>query len=145
MLDPRVTSPYKPVTFYPPQSPASPVGGAASTSHPREPAAAASLPSRHGFHRRLHVLWPALRAERRRQRTGRRIRHGYPIPRATRPSPAHQVCLDLAPDAASAWILEPPGFHLHAWIGPGRMTTHVAAVGRFDGPHPFHDGGKLID
>ena len=64
---------------------------------------------------------------------------------STAPSPAHQVCLDLAPDAASAWILEPPGFHLHAWSGPGRMVTHVAAVGRFDGPYPFHDGGKLID
>jgi 3',5'-cyclic AMP phosphodiesterase CpdA len=64
---------------------------------------------------------------------------------STAPSPAHQVCLDLAPDAASAWILEPPGFHLHAWSGPGRMVTHVAAVGRFDGPNPFHDGGKLID
>jgi 3',5'-cyclic AMP phosphodiesterase CpdA len=64
---------------------------------------------------------------------------------STAPSPAHQICLDLASDAASAWILEPPGFHLHAWLGPGRMVTHVAAVGRFDGPHPFHDGGKLID
>ena len=52
---------------------------------------------------------------------------------STAPSPAHQVCL------------EPPGFHLHAWSGPGHMVTHVAAVGRFDGPHPFHDGGKLID
>jgi 3',5'-cyclic-AMP phosphodiesterase len=64
---------------------------------------------------------------------------------STAPSPAHQVCLDLAPDAASAWILEPPGFHLHAWSGPGRMVTHVAVIGAFDGPHPFHDGGKLID
>lgn len=64
---------------------------------------------------------------------------------STAPSPAHQVCLDLAPDATSAWILEPPGFHLHAWIGPGKMVTHVAAVGRYDGPHPFHDGGTLID
>ena len=64
---------------------------------------------------------------------------------STAPSPAHQVCLDLKPDAKSAWILEPPGFHLHARNGPGRMVTHVAAVGRFDGPHPFHDGGTLID
>ena len=64
---------------------------------------------------------------------------------STAPSPAHQVSLDLAPDAASTWILEPPGFHLHAWSGPGRMVTHVAAIGQFDGPHPFHDGGKLID
>lgn len=63
----------------------------------------------------------------------------------TAPSPAHQVCLDLATDAASAWVLEPPGFQLHAWSGAGRLVTHVAAVGRFDGPHPFHDGGRLID
>lgn len=64
---------------------------------------------------------------------------------STAPSPAHQVSLDLAPDAASTWILEPPGFQLHAWNGPGRMVTHVAAIGAFDGPHPFHEGGKLID
>lgn len=55
----------------------------------------------------------------------------------TAPSPAHQVCLDLAPDAASAWTLEPPGFHVHAWSGPGRFVTHVAAIGAFDGPHAF--------
>ena len=64
---------------------------------------------------------------------------------STAPSPAHQVCLDLAPDAASAWILEPPGFHLHAYSGPGRLVTHVAAIGTYEGPFPFHDGGKLID
>jgi 3',5'-cyclic AMP phosphodiesterase CpdA len=64
---------------------------------------------------------------------------------STAPGPAHQVCLDLAPGAPSAWILEPPGFHLHAWSGPGRMVTHVAAIGQFDGPHSFHDDGRLID
>ncbi len=64
---------------------------------------------------------------------------------STAPSPAHQVCLDLSPDAASAWTLEPPGLHLHAWPGAGPLVTHVAAVGRFDGPHAFHDGGQLID
>ncbi|MBL8341906.1 MAG: phosphodiesterase [Rubrivivax sp.] len=64
---------------------------------------------------------------------------------STAPSPAHQVCLDLAPDAASAWTLEPPGFHVHAWSGPGRLVTHVASIGEHPGPFPFHDGGKLID
>ena len=64
---------------------------------------------------------------------------------STAPSPAHQVCLDLEPDAASAWTLEPPGFHIHAWSGPGRLVTHVAAIGEFAGPYPFHDAGKLID
>ena len=64
---------------------------------------------------------------------------------STAPSPAHQVCLDLDPQAASAWILEPPGFQLHAWFGPGRLVTHQAAIGAFDGPHPFHAEGQLID
>ncbi len=64
---------------------------------------------------------------------------------STCPSPAHQVCLDLAEDAASAWTLEPPGMHLHAWTGAA-LVTHVAAIGEFDGPHPFHaEGGALID
>jgi 3',5'-cyclic AMP phosphodiesterase CpdA len=63
----------------------------------------------------------------------------------TVPSPAHQVCLDLAPDAASAWTLEPPGFALHALSDTQQLISHTVASGRFDGPHPFHDGGQLID
>jgi len=63
---------------------------------------------------------------------------------STAPSPAHQVCLDLSPDAEPAWILEPPGFHLHAWNGPGGWVTHVSVVGRFDGPHPFKDGEPAV-
>ena len=63
----------------------------------------------------------------------------------TIPSPAHQVCLDLAPDAASAWTLEPPGFALHAHSGSGPLVSHLVASGRFPGPYPFHDDGQLID
>lgn len=63
---------------------------------------------------------------------------------STAPSPAHQVALDLAPDALSAWVLEPPGFRLHAWDG-GRLVTHLAASGSFEGPYPFHENGALID
>jgi len=64
---------------------------------------------------------------------------------STCPSPAHQVCLDLAEDAASAWTLEPPAMHLHAWTGEA-LVTHVAAIGEYDGPHPFHAmDGALID
>ena len=64
---------------------------------------------------------------------------------STTPAPAHQVALDLAPDAASAWMLEPPGFRLHAWAGE-RLVTHLAAAGDFEGPYPFHEeGGALID
>lgn len=63
---------------------------------------------------------------------------------STAPGPAHQVCLDLAPDAPSAWALEPPGFHIHTW-NSGRLVTHLAYSGEFAGPYPFHEGGVLID
>jgi 3',5'-cyclic AMP phosphodiesterase CpdA len=65
---------------------------------------------------------------------------------STSPAPAHQVCLDLSPDAPSAWTLEPPGFRIHAWSARnGRVVTHLAASGTFEGPFPFHDNGALID
>jgi Icc protein len=63
----------------------------------------------------------------------------------TVPSPAHQVCLDLAPDAASAWTLEPPCFAIHALGDGGQLISHLTASGQFAGPYPFHDGGQLID
>ncbi|WP_394788525.1 phosphodiesterase [Rhodoferax sp.] len=63
----------------------------------------------------------------------------------TVPSPAHQVCLDIAADAASAWTLEPPGFALHALGDGGQLVSHLVASGVFPGPYPFHDGGQLID
>ena len=56
---------------------------------------------------------------------------------STAPSPAHQVCLDLAANAPLAWNLEPPGFHLHVWGGSGSLLTHIVPVGRFEGPYPF--------
>ena len=64
---------------------------------------------------------------------------------ATVPSPAHAVCLDLAPDAASMWTLEPPGFGLHALPASGRLVSHTVPSGHYDGPYPFHEGGQLID
>ena len=63
----------------------------------------------------------------------------------TVPSPAHQVCLDLAPDAPSAWSLEPPGFALHALSPAGQLSSHTVASGHFKGPYPFHADGLLID
>ena len=63
----------------------------------------------------------------------------------TAASPAHQVCLDLAPDAESMWTLEPPGFVLHALPAEGRLVSHSVASGQFAGPYPFHAGAELID
>jgi 3',5'-cyclic AMP phosphodiesterase CpdA len=61
------------------------------------------------------------------------------------PSTAHQVALDLNVDGPSAFVLEPPGFQLHLYDPPTGIVTHTAAIGPFDGPYPFHDGGVLID
>jgi Icc protein len=64
---------------------------------------------------------------------------------STSPAPAHQVSLDLDPDAPSTWTLEPPAFRVHALPAGGRLVTHLAPIGEFEGPYPFHDGGTLID
>lgn len=64
----------------------------------------------------------------------------------TCPSPAHQVALDLTPNAPSAFVLEPPSFLLHHWQPGWGLVSHQALVERFAGPYPFFDGsGRLID
>lgn len=55
---------------------------------------------------------------------------------STCPSPAHQVPLDLSPEAADLFVMEPPGFQLHWWDGQS-LVTHTAFVGDFDGPYPL--------
>jgi 3',5'-cyclic AMP phosphodiesterase CpdA len=61
------------------------------------------------------------------------------------PSPAHQVALDLAPDAPSRFMMEPPGYQLHQWSEANGVVSHTAFIGEFAGPYPFYEGGKLID
>jgi len=63
---------------------------------------------------------------------------------STCPGPAHQVALDLRPDGPSAFVMEPPGFHLHEWRD-GALVTHHAYIGAYAGPYPFHEDGALID
>jgi hypothetical protein len=72
------------------------------------------------------------------------VRFGSTIA-STSPAPAHQVVLDLDPEAASQWILEPSGFKVHAWDAERGLVSHLMPCGTFEGPYPFHDGGKLID
>jgi Icc protein len=64
---------------------------------------------------------------------------------STCPSPAHQVALDLADDAQSRFMMEPPSFQLHLWREGMGLITHTAAIGDFAGPYPFYEGGVLID
>jgi 3',5'-cyclic AMP phosphodiesterase CpdA len=61
------------------------------------------------------------------------------------PSPAHQVALDLAPDAPSRFMMEPPGYQLHQWSEANGIVSHTAFIGAFAGPYPFYENGKLID
>jgi 3',5'-cyclic AMP phosphodiesterase CpdA len=55
----------------------------------------------------------------------------------TAPSTAHQITLDLAPDAAATFMVEPPAYFVHAWNAASGMVTHTAYVGDFAGPYPF--------
>jgi len=64
---------------------------------------------------------------------------------STCPSPSHQVALDLADDARSAFVMEPPGLQLHLWREGVGLVSHTAAIGQFAGPYPFYENGKLID
>jgi 3',5'-cyclic AMP phosphodiesterase CpdA len=64
---------------------------------------------------------------------------------STAPSPSHQVALDLADDAASRFVMEPPGFQLHLWREGAGVITHTASIGDFAGPYPFFENGVLID
>jgi Icc protein len=63
----------------------------------------------------------------------------------TVPSPAHQVALDLADDAASRFVMEPPAYGVHAFTPETGVVSHTAFVGSFAGPFPFYKNGKLID
>jgi 3',5'-cyclic AMP phosphodiesterase CpdA len=48
------------------------------------------------------------------------------------PSVAHQVALKLQADQPPAFVMEPPGFHLHLWHPETGLVTHTAFVGEFD-------------
>ncbi|MGO4305821.1 phosphodiesterase [Cupriavidus sp. RAF12] len=64
----------------------------------------------------------------------------------TAPGPAHQVALDLDPQAVSRFRMEPPGFLLHWWHPVHGLVTHAAASGDYGPLHPFYDAdGRLID
>jgi 3',5'-cyclic-AMP phosphodiesterase len=64
---------------------------------------------------------------------------------STCPSPAHQIALDLRPNAPLGFAMEPPGYQLHTWFEGTGLVTHTVAIGAFDGPYPFREPkGNLI-
>lgn len=60
---------------------------------------------------------------------------------STAPSIAHQIALDLAADAASRFVMEPPAYHVHAYTPATGLVSHIAYVGEFAGPYPFRASG----
>jgi 3',5'-cyclic AMP phosphodiesterase CpdA len=51
----------------------------------------------------------------------------------TAPSTAHQVRLNLVPDAGISFIFEPPGYQLHLWQAESGLVTHTASFGDWSG------------
>jgi len=51
----------------------------------------------------------------------------------TAPSTAHQVRLNLVPDARLSFIFEPPGYQLHLWQAETGLVTHTASFGDWSG------------
>lgn len=62
---------------------------------------------------------------------------------STQPSLVHQGFLDLRPDTASQFVMEPPAYQLHIWRNDS-LVSHTVFVGDFDGPYYFSDGRKVI-
>lgn len=59
------------------------------------------------------------------------------------PAVAHQLPLDLRPDAPTAFILEPPALDLHLWIEGQGLTSHTLTLGDF-GPAISYKTGLPI-
>jgi Icc protein len=55
----------------------------------------------------------------------------------TAPSTAHQVALDLRPEARLSFTLEPPGYQLHYWREGVGLVTHTANIGDWPGPYLY--------
>jgi 3',5'-cyclic-AMP phosphodiesterase len=53
------------------------------------------------------------------------------------PSLVHQVSLDLRPDYAGSYHLEPPAYMLYTWIEGQGIVSHLQYVGPFAGPYDF--------
>lgn len=58
----------------------------------------------------------------------------------TAPSTAHQVALDLAPEAPLAFTFEPPGYQLHWWSEEGGLVTHTGLIGDWPRLQPAGKG-----
>jgi 3',5'-cyclic-AMP phosphodiesterase len=53
----------------------------------------------------------------------------------TAPSTAHQIRINLVPDARLSFNFEPPGYQLHLWRD-GALVSHTAVFGDWPAPEP---------
>jgi 3',5'-cyclic-AMP phosphodiesterase len=51
----------------------------------------------------------------------------------TAPSTAHQIRLNLVPDARISFVFEPPGYQLHLWQAETGLVTHTAVFDDWSG------------
>jgi Icc protein len=61
----------------------------------------------------------------------------------TAPSTAHQLVLDLRPEARLSFAFEPPGYQLHYWREGVGLVTHTATIG--DWPRYFYSGRPVTE
>jgi 3',5'-cyclic-AMP phosphodiesterase len=69
------------------------------------------------------------------------------VPATICPAPNHVVALDLAQLYPPALRIEPPGFHVHAFLpddGFGTLVTHLVPIGDFGGLYPFFGPGQGV-
>ena len=55
----------------------------------------------------------------------------------TAPATAHQLVLDITPDAPAEFTFEPPGYQLHYWRQNVGLVTHTCVFGDWPGPFPY--------
>jgi 3',5'-cyclic-AMP phosphodiesterase len=52
----------------------------------------------------------------------------------TAPSTAHQIRLNIIPDAPLNFVAEPPGYQLHLWRDDSGLVTHTCVIGDWPAP-----------
>lgn len=65
------------------------------------------------------------------------------VPVSVAPGVAHHVILALA-DEEPAFVMEPPGFHLHHWSQARGLVTHQVPIGTYPGPYRFGGNPEAV-
>jgi Icc protein len=58
------------------------------------------------------------------------------------PSCAHQIALDVRDGAPLKYVMEPPGYRLHAYTPTAGLVSHTVYVGKYPGPYLFREASE---